>query len=58
MFAEFANHQEFEIPAGEEVATARSELREWMKRGLIVEGGTSYRHRRPTEGISFSGHLE
>lgn len=37
MFAEYANYQEFEIPSGEEVATARSELREWMKRGLIVE---------------------
>ena len=37
IFAEHANHDEFSIAPGEQVATARAELREWLKRGLVVE---------------------
>jgi len=37
IFAEHANHEEFAIAPGEQAATARSELRDWLKRGLVVE---------------------
>ncbi len=37
MFAEHINSEEFEIPEHNLAATARRELRIWMKRGLIVE---------------------
>lgn len=37
MFAEHANHEEFGIAPGEQLAMARAELRDWLKRGLIVE---------------------
>lgn len=37
IFAEHANHEEFGIVPGEQIATARAELRDWLKRGLVVE---------------------
>lgn len=37
MFAEHANQEEFAIPAGEQLPVARAELRDWLKRGLVVE---------------------
>jgi hypothetical protein len=37
MFAEHANHEEFGILPGEEAGTARTELRDWLKRGLVAE---------------------
>lgn len=37
MFAEHANDNEFAIDGAEPSATARSELREWVKRGLVAE---------------------
>ncbi len=37
MFAEHANNDEFDIVAGEQLPTARAELRDWLKRGLVVE---------------------
>lgn len=37
MFAEHANHEEFGIAPGEQVPAARAELRDWLKRGLVVE---------------------
>lgn len=37
IFAEHANHEEFDIAPGEQVSAARAELRDWLKRGLVVE---------------------
>jgi hypothetical protein len=37
MFAEHANNDEFGIVAGEQMPMARAELRDWLKRGLVVE---------------------
>jgi len=37
MFGEHVNSDEFDIPEREVVATSRRELRDWMKRGLVVE---------------------
>lgn len=37
VFAEHANDDEFGIDASETAATARAELREWVKRGLVAE---------------------
>lgn len=37
MFAEYANDEEFSIAPDEQVATARAELRDWLKRGLVAE---------------------
>lgn len=37
MFAEYANDEEFGIAPEEQVAMARAELRDWLKRGLVAE---------------------
>lgn len=37
MFAEYANDEEFGIAPDEQVAMARAELRDWLKRGLVAE---------------------
>jgi hypothetical protein len=37
MFAEYANDDEFGIAPDEQVALARAELRDWLKRGLVAE---------------------
>jgi len=37
MFVERSNQEEFGITLGEHVTTARAELREWLKRGLVSE---------------------
>lgn len=37
IFAEHANYEEFCISSGDHVVTARQELRDWLKRGLVAE---------------------
>jgi hypothetical protein len=37
MFAEYANNEEFGIVPGEQLTMARTELRDWLKRGLVAE---------------------
>jgi len=37
MFAEHSNAEEFDLPDGDFVQVARRELRDWLKRGLVVE---------------------
>lgn len=37
MFAEHANSEEFDLPGDDFAQAGRKELREWLKRGLIVE---------------------
>lgn len=37
VFAEYANVEEYDLPESNYLATAQRELREWIKRGLIVE---------------------
>lgn len=37
MFAENANSEEFDLPDGDFSQAARKELRDWLKRGLVVE---------------------
>ena len=37
MFVEHSNQEEFGITPGEHITTARAELRDWLKRGLVAE---------------------
>jgi len=37
MFSEHANSREFDLPDSDFAQTGRKELREWLKRGLVVE---------------------
>jgi hypothetical protein len=37
IFGEHANAEEYAIPAGERIQAARAELRDWIRRGLVVE---------------------
>jgi hypothetical protein len=37
MFAEHANAEEFDLPDGDFAQVARRELRDWLRRGLVVE---------------------
>lgn len=37
IFPEHANHEEFDIAAAEPIATARAEIRDWLKQGFVVE---------------------
>ena len=37
LFAEHANSEEYDIPVDERVSAARAELRDWIRRGLVVE---------------------
>src|SRR5436305_4444961 len=37
LLAQHANHADFDIGAEDRVSLARREIREWIKRGLVVE---------------------